>query len=246
VSDPGPPRAEAHSAWSSFASALAERHVVVRETPTAAHLIDRPHLRASMHAGELVVPPPAPDTPRAMMRLVLMRQVLGGAMPATPAARSPLWRRVFRTLELRRVDDAIARSYPGARPDLLALRTQTLTRRPLSATPGVLAALLRWALGAPPSHPLIEGAQHAPLDTPLDGAARAGELCHRHARSLTPPRGWSIEDRRPPAKAAPPQPVANGDRDGDRARFESEAELRTLLDAHSPLLARAFRSSGTL
>jgi hypothetical protein len=82
------------------------------------------------------------------------------------------------------------------------------------------------------------------IDTPLDGAARAGELCHRHARSLTPPRGWSIEDRRPPATPASPQPVADGD--GDRARFESEAELRTLLDAHSPLLARAFRSSGTL
>ena len=177
MSDPGPPRAEAHSAWSSFASALAERHLVVRETPTAAHLIDRPHLRASMHAGELVVPPPAPDTPRAMMRLVLMRQVLGGAMPATPAARSPLWRRVFRTLELRRVDDAIARSYPGARQDLLALRTQTLSRRPLSATPSVLAALLRWALGAPPSHPLIEAAQHAPLDTPLDSVRAATRLC---------------------------------------------------------------------
>src|SRR5438128_12481883 len=30
------------------------------------------------------------------------------------------------------------------------------------------------------------------LDTPLDGSARAGELCHRHARSLSPPRGWRV------------------------------------------------------
>ena len=82
------------------------------------------------------------------------------------------------------------------------------------------------------------------LDTPLDGAARAGELCHRHARSLTPPRGWSIEDRRPAPMPVAQPPVA--DHDGDRIRVESEAELRTLLDAHSPLLARAFRSSGAL
>ena len=52
VSDPRPPRADAHSAWSNFASALAERHVVVRETPAAAHLIDQPHLRASLHRDD--------------------------------------------------------------------------------------------------------------------------------------------------------------------------------------------------
>ena len=39
------------------------------------------------------------------------------------------------------------------------------------------------------------------LDTPLDGGARAGELCGRHARSLTPPRGWRLEDRRAGATA---------------------------------------------
>jgi hypothetical protein len=113
------------------------------------------------------------------------------------------------------------------------------------------------------------------LDTPLDGNARAGELCARHARSLTPPRGWQIEDRRPgrvrvtprteptssAANAAPveqprvstpvtrrvapqaargpaPQLAVSG------VRVELEDELRGLLDAHSPLLARAFRSSG--
>ena len=133
MSDARSPRAEAHSAWSSFASALAERHVVVRETPAAAHLLDRPQLRASMHRDEWVVPPPVHDTPRAVLRLVLMRQVIGGAVPAIAAARSPLWRRVFRTLELRRVDGLIARDYPGARQNLLALRAQTLARRTSSA-----------------------------------------------------------------------------------------------------------------
>jgi hypothetical protein len=109
------------------------------------------------------------------------------------------------------------------------------------------------------------------LDTPLDGNARAGELCARHARSLTPPQGWQLEDRRPervdptaralrtegdgrsePARAehveaapsfraarAPAPQLAAGP-----VRVELEDELRGLLDAHSPLLARAFRSSG--
>ena len=40
------------------------------------------------------------------------------------------------------------------------------------------------------------------LDSPLVGNARAGELCARHARSLTPPRGWTVEDRRGTAPAA--------------------------------------------
>ena len=84
------------------------------------------------------------------------------------------------------------------------------------------------------------------LDSPLDGSARAGELCQRHARSLTPPRGWRVEDRRPAPASEPAPPSVDDDGEGDRARFESEAELRTLLDVHTPLLARAFRSSGTL
>ena len=110
------------------------------------------------------------------------------------------------------------------------------------------------------------------LDTPLDGNARAGELCARHARSLTPPRGWQLEDRRPervdPTARAlrtegyeRSEPVTRVDRvdaapsyRAGRApapqlaagpvRVELEDELRGLLDAHSPLLARAFRSSG--
>ena len=119
------------------------------------------------------------------------------------------------------------------------------------------------------------------LDTPHEGNARAGELCARHAASLTPPRGWQLEDRRPghgarsetvANAAVGGRPVSNvttmtGDafeaaetveaRSAPRAvrapapqlaagpvRVELEDELRGLLDAHSPLLARAFRSSG--
>jgi hypothetical protein len=77
------------------------------------------------------------------------------------------------------------------------------------------------------------------LDTPAPGAARAGELCNRHAGSLTPPRGWQLEDRRGPAPAAPL--VANG-----HSEPAIDGELHDMLDAHSPLLARAFRSSGTV
>ena len=135
------------------------------------------------------------------------------------------------------------------------------------------------------------------LDTPLDGNARAGELCSKHARALTPPRGWQLEDRRPsksestaqpgrtaafgdtafaePAPTEPPTHVVRaksspvdpalpdaGPSDAGRpAKVQVaparqlaagpmgaglEAELRGLLDAHSPLLARAFRSSGTV
>jgi hypothetical protein len=78
------------------------------------------------------------------------------------------------------------------------------------------------------------------LDTPFEGSARAGDLCERHARSLKPPRGWQVEDRRDdePANRAPVTAFSGS------PTSDSEAELRTMLDAHSPLLARAFRSSG--
>jgi hypothetical protein len=75
------------------------------------------------------------------------------------------------------------------------------------------------------------------LDVPVHGAARAGELCDRHARVLQPPRGWQLEDRR----AAPVTTRATGP-----APVALDEELRDLLDARSPLLARAFRSSGTI
>jgi hypothetical protein len=65
------------------------------------------------------------------------------------------------------------------------------------------------------------------LDYPAEGAARAGELCERHVRVLTPPKGWHLEDRR-----------------GARAR--AAEELQVTLDAHSPMLARAFQNAGAV
>jgi hypothetical protein len=59
------------------------------------------------------------------------------------------------------------------------------------------------------------------LDAPAEGAARAGELCERHARGLSPPRGWLVSDRRHEA-----------------------TRLRDALHATTPLLDRAFRSAG--
>ena len=65
------------------------------------------------------------------------------------------------------------------------------------------------------------------LDAPADGGARAGELCERHARTLTPPQGWRLEDRR-------------------SRRLAAMQQLEVQLDAHTPLLARAFRNAGVL
>jgi hypothetical protein len=65
------------------------------------------------------------------------------------------------------------------------------------------------------------------LDEPSDDGARAGELCERHVRVLTPPQGWQLDDRR-----------------GRRAAAAHELEIA--LDARSPLLARAFRNAGAV
>jgi hypothetical protein len=99
------------------------------------------------------------------------------------------------------------------------------------------------------------------LDAPRDGAARAGELCTRHARSLSAPRGWQIVDRRegaplaaaaragdPPSPArlvpdrtpAPPAVVPPGATAAWHPRFERGDTLDGVLDATTPLLARAF------
>jgi hypothetical protein len=65
------------------------------------------------------------------------------------------------------------------------------------------------------------------LDTPGEHGARAGELCERHVQRFTPPQGWRLDDR--------------------RGRRESAAhELAGVLDARSPLLARAFRNAGAV
>jgi hypothetical protein len=105
------------------------------------------------------------------------------------------------------------------------------------------------------------------LDAPRDGAARAGELCARHARSLAAPRGWQIVDRRGDANtaeaatasdrteavAAPavlrpttptPAPAAVSVAPAAQwhPRFERGDTLGGVLDAATPLLSRAFRN----
>jgi hypothetical protein len=107
------------------------------------------------------------------------------------------------------------------------------------------------------------------LDEPRDGAASAGELCERHAHLLTPPRGWRLDDRRggtetalesaveaiPERRAEPVGeipveipvaiPVGAGAPEAEDVEDPIPA-LRILLDAHTPLLARAFESAGTV
>jgi Protein of unknown function (DUF3499) len=65
------------------------------------------------------------------------------------------------------------------------------------------------------------------LDVPADDGPRAGELCERHVVALTPPQGWRLNDRR-------------------KNREVAANELAIVLDAHSPLLARAFRNAGAV
>jgi hypothetical protein len=82
------------------------------------------------------------------------------------------------------------------------------------------------------------------LDTPHDSSARAGELCERHVRALRPPQGWELDDRRHSheTSGAPvevPGPVVE-------RIFGPTEEVRLLRNAHSPLLARAFRNAGAM
>ena len=69
----------------------------------------------------------------------------------------------------------------------------------------------------------------SPSGSTLPPKARpaAGELCERHVRALTPPQGWHLEDRA-----------------GRRAR--AAEQLEATLDAHSPMLARAFQNAGAV
>jgi hypothetical protein len=82
------------------------------------------------------------------------------------------------------------------------------------------------------------------LDTPFEGGARAGDLCDRHARSLKPPRGWHVEDRRDAAVEDRRNAGVEDPKPEVAPASDPETELRKMLDAHSPLLSRAFRSSG--
>jgi len=63
--------------------------------------------------------------------------------------------------------------------------------------------------------------------------ATAGYVCHRHADSFMPPRGWELHDRRDLARVldhrSEPEP--------------QDPALDPVLDAQTPLLARAFRGA---
>jgi len=72
------------------------------------------------------------------------------------------------------------------------------------------------------------------LDSFEIGPARAGHLCQDHADRLTPPRGWTLEDRREVA------PIL-GRPDDDRAAQPSCGP--DVDEPRTPLLARAFRAS---
>jgi hypothetical protein len=100
------------------------------------------------------------------------------------------------------------------------------------------------------------------LDEPTEGGARAGELCARHTRALSPPRGWHVVDRRPPAAttstttptpalpatstttamATPAACAAVAPSAHWYPRFERGDDLGGVLDASTPLLSRAFRN----
>jgi hypothetical protein len=108
----------------------------------------------------------------------------------------------------------------------------------------------------------------APLDD--EGARHGSELCHRHADSMSVPKGWWLDDRRiaspqlfnpppnPPAAApiahstrSEPVPVSKRVEDEPlplepdapvewAPRFDKSDDLDGLLDAGTPLLGRAF------
>jgi hypothetical protein len=100
-----------------------------------------------------------------------------------------------------------------------------------------------------------------PLDP--DNGVGAGVLCARHADALTPPRGWHLQDRRVPTprlwddRPAPPEPARQPRAAIVGVHVEAESEtpplpfdetppdarptpVAALLDARTPLLARAF------
>jgi hypothetical protein len=62
---------------------------------------------------------------------------------------------------------------------------------------------------------------------------RAGALCRRHADTLVPPRGWTLDDRREAVPRLFPW----------TADFDVTDDLGGVLAADTPLLARAFRGS---
>jgi hypothetical protein len=107
------------------------------------------------------------------------------------------------------------------------------------------------------------------LDIPRDGAARAGDLCDRHATALTAPRGWRVDDRRDETQAEATQEPKPESTSGDETQAEATQEPKpestsgvgaareseqagppdamtfdALMHPQTPLLARAFEAAG--
>jgi hypothetical protein len=126
---------------------------------------------------------------RAAYRIAVMRQVLGwhGDPALHDAVRdaSVLWRRVFVSLERLRIDSAIARTYPGARADLMRQRAHELAQRRASPPrrwplTRALDTLARHALGNS-SEMRSAADESAPLHTALQ---HADSLNHRDATAF--------------------------------------------------------------
>jgi hypothetical protein len=100
--------------------------------------------------------------------------------------------------------------------------------------------------------------------SPLAEAAAysAGDLCRRHAERMQAPRNWEVRDTRPrpsdtasAGSAAPSRYVAPPPPPPEPLPFERPAARRpattmlarggseTFRDAHTPMLARAFRTA---
>ncbi|MGQ0826348.1 MAG: DUF3499 family protein [Actinomycetota bacterium] len=104
-----------------------------------------------------------------------------------------------------------------------------LCARPGCSTPA--AATLRF-------QPTDREACIVDLDT---GAARAGDLCARHASVVALPRGWRVCDERA-RRAVIVLGETGRPRPSDPAPTAAN-DLTTLLDASTPLLRRAFGSA---
>jgi hypothetical protein len=76
---------------------------------------------------------------------------------------------------------------------------------------------------------------------PAEPDAAGGVLCRRHADAMVVPRGWTLDDRRIGDPRIEPVEVAGADPTGDWSPVGvARTELADVLDASTPLLARAF------
>ena len=170
-------------AW--FALAVGGRPVTLRDARDGVERAT--HDAASLRAIRLPATIDDHATRRANVgayRIAVLRQALSSVDTTWP--RSPLWLRVYRTLEQLRVDAVIDRAYPGARTDLARVRARALAARATPRAPlsRVLDALQRHALGAPLDVPR-SAADHRAIDALIAHTValqREGASCDDSAR----------------------------------------------------------------